>query len=591
MSIEQGKLGRLKDVDVTTTAPAEGDALVYDETTGKWIPGSIKTDGSSTVIGTPTDGEWNDGIAGWTPETKVSDAFDDLNEILADLAPANALTLGSTSLAGGPTKYSGKLPSGLDAAWYSKGKNPGDTVTDLTKTTKGTITTPNTSTTFNYADQGLLQLIINGVVKATIDLGANFVEANRNGNQIISGYNVKGNGSTIAAGVVTFAEGTFAITSVGKYNNFKKWQKGNATVVLTSDLSEGVNTVVIKHVGLSADQTSNEYVMYFDNDATNPTISVAPTITENTATGKYLSGVKYYTTGDTFSVGYTVSNAYKKAYHSTQVSDYVMPGFSSVTKNPTGIPALADLLVVSDASVAISSANVMTNNARLTVNARDPYNNVASLQSPSEGRLILTYPNRSTDKAEYFTDEIYRLPLSFDFTSKTAPVKNVWDSSVALSNGNAQCYLNGSNPALVFPTGNFSTGFVPSNTANYSTFTGNQAYTRAFLSTGTPQSSVTLTLNGIAAGLGQVGAGDVNVEIKLPGLSGWGDALKPYDAGANKANDGWGMLSGSVSYAGGNATLTATFGGFSTVNSGDKIFVRVTLRNGTRAVTSMTVGW
>lgn len=585
----RGRISRLNDTDFST-APLSGDTLVYNETTQKWEPRKIETSGSQSTIGNPSDGSWEDGINSWNQNTKVADAFDDVNELLAQLAPANAESLQAKSLTGGPTKYTGKMPAGLSTNWTASGKIAGDTLTDLVKTTNGTINTPNTSTAFNYADQGLLKLYINGIVKATIDLGANFVEANRNGNQIMSDYDVQGTGDVISNGVVTFTEGTFAITSVGKYNNFTKWQKGIASVILSQPLGEGYNEVYLVHEIPGSNQTTNKFVMFYDNDATAITFSQVPTITEKAITGKHLSGVKYYTLGDTFDLNYKVDNLFAKAYHINKASEYSMPGLTKVTKNPLTVPNFNDQFIVSDV-VTLDQSNIISNNARIAATANDPYGTVVNGTSVVEGRLVLTYGQRSTDKLEYFTDEVYRLPLNFDFTSKTAGITNVWNSQMSLTNGNAQCYLNGSGAAsLVFPTTNFSTGFVPTNTANYSVFTGEQKYARAFVAS-SPKSNVTITLNGIASGLGQVGQGDVNVEIMLPGLSSWGDALKPFDSSASKTVDGWGMLSGSVSYSGGNATLTATFGGLSTVDSGNRIYVRVTLRNGNRFITSMSVGW
>lgn len=585
----RGRISRMNDTDFSN-APLNGDALVYNESTKKWEPKQISTSGSQTILGNPTDGAWEDGINSWTETTKIADAFDDVNEILAQLAPANAESLQSKSLTGGPTKYTGKIPAGLNTNWYASGKVAGDTVADLVKTTNGTFNSPNSTTTFNYADQGLLKLYINGNLKATIDLGANFNEANRNGNQVISAYDIKGLGDTIVDGRVTFTEGSFAITSVGKYNNFTKWQKGIATVVLNQPLGEGYNEMYLVHEVSSGNQTTNKFIMFHDNDTNNMVFSQTPTVVEDAVTGTHLSGVKYYTIGDKFNVSYIVDNLFAKAYHATKVSEYSMPGVTAVTKNPATVPNYNDNFVVNEL-ITINQSNIIANNARLAADARDPYSTIVTSNSPSEGRLVLTYGQRSTNVAEYFTDEVYRLPLNFDFTSKTAAITGAWDSTLALTNGNAQAYLNGSgNAALVYPTTNFSTGFLPVNTANYSTFTGNQQFARAFVAS-TPKSSVTITLNGIAAGLGQVGQGDVNVEIKLPGLSGWGDALKAYDSTASKTADGWGMLSGSVSYTGGNAVLTATFGGFSTIDSGNRIYVRVTLRNGTRFITSMSVGW
>lgn len=580
MSIERGRIKKVNDANIPDSVEG-GAVLTYNEATQKWEPKISSTQS----IGTPSDGQWSDGLSNWDEETKVADAFDDLNEIIAQLAPANALSMQNIDIIGGPVVYTGKIPNGLDLNWTVAGKVPGDTITTAVKTTKGNFTLANNTTTFNYADKGLLKLYINNTLKATIDLSSNFNEANRKSSQNIAQYNVQGNGSSISAGTVTFAEGSITITSVAKYNNFSYWQKGNVSVVINQELAEGYNNIYLVHELPTGNQISKKLELYYDNDNTTMGFAAVPTVTENAVVGKYLSGVKYYTIGDSLNINYSIDNTFKKIYHPTKVSDYSMPGISTTIKNPSVVPNYLDQMVINDVAT-INASNIMTNNAVLTAKGYDPYGASVTASSINEGRLILTYPDRSTDKAEYFTDEIYRLPSNYNFNSYLDGVKNNWNSSLSLTNGNALCYLNGSSPALVYPQTNFTTNFLPSNIADYSSFAGDQVYNRAFVAT-TPQSSVKFTLTGLNGVLAPVGQGDINIEVKLPGLSGWGDALKAYDSTEDKTQDGWGMLSGSVS----GGVFTATFGGFSTINSGNRIYVRITLRTANGSVSSIVVGW
>ena len=287
--------------------------------------------------------------------------------------------------------------------------------------------------------------------------------------------------------------------------------------------------------------------------------------------------------GDKISIQYTASNVYKKAY-ADPVSTYSIPGLNPVNKNPENIPNLNDTLEVNDVFILNKSGDLSLN-ATASVIAYEPYGNAASKSSSSENRLVNTVGQKSTDTEEFFADEKYRLPLNFDFNSKPASIVDYWNSTNPLTNGNAQCFIVGSENALVYPSRNFSSGCKPANNVNYSGFTGNQLYARAFKLTG--KSGITLNL-GVTGGIAPVGADDINIEIKLPGLTGWCDAAKPYDSAyfaAHKTEDGCGILNGAIN----GGIVKVTFGGLSTVDSSGIIYVRITLRNNNRYITKLTI--
>jgi len=253
-------------------------------------------------------------------------------------------------------------------------------------------------------------------------------------------------------------------------------------------------------------------------------------------------------------------------------------------------PVKGDVATITDKKITLSVANQCDADARLTGTPRDPFGTYPSVTSPSVNLLLSTFGNRSTATREYFDDENYRLPLSFDPENTALPVTGHWDSVALLTSDDAQQYVVSDNDhGLVYAHQDF-TGFQPLNMANYSGFSGEQRYLRAFLASA-PQASINLTLLGLAAGVSEVGSGDVNVEIKLGNQTGWLDAAKAFNGSLGVGSDGLGCMVGNISYAGGNALLKCTFGGKSSYDSNGRVFVRITLRNGTRSIRQINTSW
>jgi len=68
------------------------NTVMYDTSTGKfYYTGSYGGGGGGTLtIGTPTDGTYDDGLFPFTTTTTIANAVDDINELLASLAPSPA---------------------------------------------------------------------------------------------------------------------------------------------------------------------------------------------------------------------------------------------------------------------------------------------------------------------------------------------------------------------------------------------------------------------------------------------------------------------------------------------------------------------
>jgi hypothetical protein len=87
-------LGDLSDVDLTTTPPGDGEALVYDDDSGNWVPGAA----GASAAGAVGDLQFNNGTGGlgassdlnWDDTGKVLDVGGDIN---LDDGGANQTTL------------------------------------------------------------------------------------------------------------------------------------------------------------------------------------------------------------------------------------------------------------------------------------------------------------------------------------------------------------------------------------------------------------------------------------------------------------------------------------------------------------------
>jgi len=576
---------------------------------------SMKVQSADMVsLGLPPDGVLSDGLVELADDSTVIYAIDEFNEILKDLAPPQALSLTGVVLANTRSPYTGKLPSGLSGAWYdAKSLAPGATLNNVITQnslvlSSGTgaadafsvITVPMTPSSTNAAnfrkgDEGLLVAkhqigAAAFAAVATLDIKANFKEnppgstPPRPPQQDLSTWDAQGSGDACTNGVVSFnnAKGTLQVTNVRWYNNFNKWQKMNAQLNITN-LDPGFNKFSLLHDMAATDEESAITELYYANDATPMTFSTSPSIVELALTStKYLSGVRYYSTGDTFTVNYAGDDVFNNIYHPTQCSSYTFDAAATVGKQPSTPPGVNDTFTINE-TLTVNSSNIFDTDARLTAYFYHPYKTQISAVTATENRLINTYlATRSTDIAEYFTDEQYRMDDAA-FDSVPASLTGNWDSTQIIPAGKAVVGMVGSNvPGVKAGNTDYSI-MLPAGNPNYTGRAGNEVYVRGFKSA-LAKSSCTLTLSGLVlADVDPVGTGDVNVEIKLPGQTGWLDAGVSFSAGSFTGANGNGCR---VSVAG--SVWSLTFGTFSTINSGGVIMVRITFRNRTNYITSIS---
>ena len=484
------------------------------------------------------------GIFPWTPATFVTDALINLNNLLGVLAPAPPGALTGT-LGQGPTTYLAELPTGLPAAWYDGTTGPGGVIQGYHVTSSYVLTSPNPSTSFGCGstfegDTGMVSEVLNGEVDAT--------------RQITDG---------------TGMSGALIVNDISTYNEI--WRKANAEILWAP--SAGWVKHKMTYDSNIVHQDTSETELWYDPVNAAPVIT-GTEVTENSLTSsRYLSGVRYYYLGDTFDMTSSVAKIAESCLKVGNPVSYEFVG-PLVIKTIDGSTFAHDgTYVVNDVNQAIGYSNVYSIDARLQVIGQKPSGITVSQLSPSENRLVNTYPTELSVLNDYSPfDEYYRLPASWNFDA--TPAGNLygnWNSSTLLSNGNAMLY-NGK--VWAYPNINFSSGYLPVQSADYTSFSGDQGIYWGF-NIGNAHSSATIYLPGLTnvnTQISAAGTGNLNIQLKLPGVSAWLDCGRSF-------GDGPGCRVGTSS----GSTLNVSFGLLSTTSSSGYVYMWVTVKNNSAA--------
>ena len=534
---------------------------------------------STMSLGLPGDGSFAGGTLSWTADTKVTTALDDVNEILSELAPSEGPAMQGT-LTDNVTNYTGRVVSRDDT---TKGSySPKDLVSNLVIIGDFDLDAGSIDITFNKADEGTLNCYINGTQSGSLNLGNIFDEGERDGSQSWTPSTNK----------------FITVNAIGKYNNFQKWQQGSGqvtTIDVSENLLHGYNWIYISHEGITAPASTSNYVCWYDNRAEGNAsidgkIRFATGSTFNDS--KKLSGIHYFDTGDTFRLWASGLNCFTSLYRNGAQMRYAnFNGISNanIDWEDANVIGISDPPVSGETIIASGIILTISNTARsksdtIDVWACDILSTSRDKTSATVNYMIDTYGTTSTVTDEYFDDENYRLP-SGAYDSVPGSITGVWDSTVELGNCSAQVHLG----ILDYPDTNYSTYYPAVNQSiDYSSFSGPQLYFRVFFDDGTPHTNGQLQLGGLSdSDVDPVGTGDVNVEIKLPGLTGWLDLGTDYDSGSFSGSDGDGC---QTAQSGDDWSWTS--GTNSTADSGYMIVVKVTIRNSSKSLTDIReLGW
>lgn len=604
-----GVSARLDAVDTSITNLNTGLASVITEVTS--IISAL--DGEHINLGTPAGG-FSSGITTLQPTTPVTEAINTFNNIMSYLAPAQPQSMQSLAINAVTSVpvYSGKVANraSVPSGYFKTGLAAGSTYSFITQTQAFTLTTHTTgdsTTGFSDGDKGILLLNINNagtVTTSTFDLFNAFDEGYRAAGQGLSYDGNTGNASP----PLKVVDSHLQIYSVAPFNGFPLWQKGVARITSTS-LSPGYNYFNFTHTVGTSTRTSSLFELFYDDGATNPTVSGTTLTVSSNANLNYLSGIRYLTIGDSVTLQATINNAFVNTYLQTPIQYAFTAGIAntagdlsdpSITVGPTGsnsVPFNTDHITISRV-FSITVANQQAINELATITYSNVYGNTFIGTSSATNLLVNTYSTTATNTTESFVDEAYRLlPNINGATSSAASYPNdyvgvppvipagsgnpgFWNPQTVLGNGNAQSF----NAQLIYPRQNFTTGFSPTQAGgvNYSGFTSGQVYYRAMYSPGNPRSTGTLTIGGITlTDLTQVSP-NIKVEMKLPSVTGWLDLSLPFNSGTFTGVTGQGCRTGNS-----GSTFGWSVGTFTTSTSGFMYILRITLNNSSRAVTSL----
>ena len=425
--------------------------------------------------------------------------------------------------------------------------------------------------------------------------------------QLLSTSNAVIYSSSLSISSYNQSNGVISLLDHGLKTNGKN--EGRVSISInftTAHSSGGYCKIVVNHncstTGIIYSQT---YETFVDNGTTPPNISDM-SLNIVTPYYRYLSGVKYYTSGTVANISCTIPNIANQSYVNTPLtinaSEYGIGQFD-VTYNDSSVSGLSSPPKYNETFVynknhAIVAENFVCSSARLYGISKDQFGVAPTFETTPENILINTAFDESTSVAEYFSDELYRLANS-DLTINYAHYVGTF-SSMQLQDGYAQLF----DGKLIVPHTNYTTGYSPSqsNDVNFSTYVGISrrfehlgevdyedtrgwySYARSFFSNGTPKTKATIDVGLSKTQLDEyLNNGDLYIFIKLEGQTGWLSFNKRYDFGEFTGADNDGCR-----YDGGDY-WQAVFGNFSTAASCYTIRVEIWIKNTSPELTKFVI--
>ena len=549
------------------TAPDRITFLIFNIEAINAVP-----DADQINLGNAKDQNWGDGLLNFYSTYKVAYALDDLNEAMLEVAPTKPNYLQGLNL----TIDGASLRSGYESVGSDSYESvPGSYRNYLINTGSFKLLTP-LEDSFGDADQGSLDLYINGDRLDTFNLRNAFVELNRKSKQVSNSYGIKANGAFENEGATgtqgslrDSINGLISVMSVQSYKNFSLFQIAQVRINLSPTLlHKGFNQIYLNHSTSSRSSSSSVFKFFYDNSTAVPELIADVGIEENNIiSNKYLSGVRYYSLGDSFKTYFLAANLFNNTFleipsilgidgaNDFEV-EYNSSDIEGVSVNPK-IGEIADYHGV----ITLNKFNEMNVDSKLSVVLHTVFSTSNLFYSSSVNRLINTYSNVSSDRIELFLDESYRLPTS-DYDVVPTVRKGVWNSRSALTLDSAMIF----NSRLMYANNNFSS-YKPVQVVDYSSFTGQQNYFRSFINI-SPKNNNTFVIRGVTED--NIRKNHIFIDLKLPGETGWLSMNKDYDIASFSGVDGDGCL---LSVNGENFSCSTGFK--STARSGNVTIMRI----------------
>lgn len=535
------------------------------------------TDGFAINLGNVVadgDGSWSPGAVVLTDSTTVSDAVDQLNEVLAKLVPtappnfpnANAITItsvGSSPLlaANGVTDNSGNSP-------YTAGGS-------VTRITAATVASANTFNDMGPGDSGTMQLLVNGSVV---------------GSRALTGTGDNGSYS----GLVIGDQKDFPVATPGFWKSID-------TSISAASVLQGINKVRLNHTGASA---TAEAFFVRDNVTSTPALS-SGSIAQNAAgTLAYSSSVPHYGSGASLTANLSISNLAGETYYggsdplvvsgtnsiiASQTFNYATLGITTpINRQTTAATAITPITVSMNGSNVFASGTIQ--GVVRNVNGAASATNIAAtsvlvMVGTQSGKVYeMSVPVSGLGSSPNANNAVR---ISIGSGDNPSDSRSTWVSADALATHEAAVVAG----VLGHNQTNYSTGFLPAGPNLSVGRSGAQYATFAFQRTAT--STFRIVVAGSYAGCW----------VKLPGVSdnagispngatknGWWNMFQSYVGNGVPGQTGdtnAGCALGTV-MTGSTGTFQATFGTQTSTNSTDNyIYVRFRLNSG-QSITALS---
>jgi hypothetical protein len=584
------------------------NVVTYNTTTGKFHYTASNNVGTNT-IGTPDDGNYNDGLFPFTPSTTIATAVDDINEVLAGLAPPAAPALDYIDATGWTTiadwesgNYYLAFGASTPTSSYSpvsSGSTTGFSDVEFANIYTGSAGVTGTVTTSRIR-LGVLTLnttpitvTLNNDVAANIASFTNYpADAFKATADTSQGetYTIDINGTTYTYTTTTSASVTnVATTPPGPTITLTAAQTGSFT-------GTGQSFSLFRHrtgtvsIPASTWRTGSNFARVSSSIAGGPTTYIDwvfdpaaaagnfPYIFNNFRTAsistsgiKWISGIPYLTSFAFTATG-SVSNYYKNSYSLNSFTPTVTIGGSMGPVTPSN-PTTADSLLQVSTAYTSTTNRILSQSLTTTITISHPFSSKSNNTAVSTSAILYDNVASSgiTGLVENFTSESRRVP--------SASYNNQNSANTAIGTYPASESLNGRTSELMvfsgslrYPTaslngGNFTGIFhtASATTPNYTGINNNRYYYRVFTNGSSDKGNFALSVTGINTTwipyTGNLsGSNNIKISAKIPGLTGWRDLMTGAPGGSyTPLDDNVGCQTGAAPSNLGATYNTTTF--------------------------------
>lgn len=568
-------------VRISAADPVEEQDLV----TKRYVEGIVGEIDLDYTIKVPDDGEHGGAINTWeVGSTTYSTALDNLNSVLGRLVPAGPPPLSSFQISttnsttrllamGADDNTSGSMPAAGTMVNAIYADSIVSTQANGGQGGSGGNVEGATGNLFHDGMGGALMAYINGVKDGEIALS----EANDTGS----------NGA-----VQILANPDYPEASPGFYRAVR------ARINKTSGVPLGYNNARLTH----STTGSTDLISWVHDDIANPSI-IGANYSHSTSTGRYSSGIKHLTDGDTLDVGGTVQNLTGQTYTDNKIVEFTTtPSVGFVNFNATEIgtgllfPLSKNLedQTLSGTKLEISNINARFVESVVRVQAWNPSGSTGVSTVDGDRVLVYTQSLEGNNKPHETSiagssEDAYRYYLGSDFVGDTpsgtlaAPTTTNWDQEQDLSTTGYEHEAVIVAGVLRQDNRNYTTGFIPPSTVDYTSKNSDQYVTFVFNQTTLSNFSINISGNYSGLWVALPGISDDSA-ISPKALGGnWWDAFKLYNGAGvpgRSGNPDAGCAVGARA-TGGSGQVNITFGTQSSTNStNNAVIIRIKLSQG-----------